>query len=66
MWKPFRKKPAPLPTVVIDKHPCPACANPEYLMIAPINGAEALQCAACKTQWYLARLLENGYTSGKG
>jgi len=66
MWNPFRKKPAPVDIVVLLDHPCPKCELADYRKISPILGADVVECVNCGTQWFLARLLKNGYTSGKG
>jgi hypothetical protein len=66
MKNPFRKKPAPVDTLVLHDTPCPSCDLADFVKIAPIQGLEVVECVNCKTQWFFERLLKNGYTSGKG
>jgi len=66
MRNPFRKKPPKRDIVALLDNGCPSCDLTDYVKIAPLAGREAVECVNCKTQWFLDRLLKNGYTSGKG
>jgi hypothetical protein len=66
MKNPFRQKPAKPETLVLHDTPCLACDLADFVKIAPIQGAEVVECVNCKMQYFLDVLLKKGYTSGKG